>query len=237
MSIDPEMLREVVAQTEVLRRPRQMLSTFGTTSMQYYLLTEPAYRELLSESSTGDATETVVRRGMVTSERPQIVTPYYLLNLFHGFEHGKEFARYLMDTQGAHSPGLMYSYRQELKETSIVSDPLPSVAGRLADQLDQQGDNLAVVVRGVDHMWDVSLMKFIYELTIKSIGGNVADLERRGLLAGDRGLPHGVRRRIDDMFGAVARGEVKPPDLKAELDRWGVFSEYEDRFLDLFRKG
>ena len=34
----------------------------------------------------------------------------------------------------------------------------------------------------------------------------------------------------------MARGELAPNLLKAELDRWGVFKEYEDRFLDLFRR-
>ena len=52
----------------------------------------------------------------------------------------------------------------------------------------------------------------------------------------DRGLPRAARARIDELFGGVARGEVKPSDLKAELDRWGAFREYEDRFLDLFRR-
>ena len=50
------------------------------------------------------------------------------------------------------------------------------------------------------------------------------------------GLPRAVRVRLDAMFSAVKRGELNPSDLKAELDRWGVFREYEDRFLDLFRR-
>jgi len=29
---------------------------------------------------------------------------------------------------------------------------------------------------------------------------------------------------------------VKPYELKAELDRWGLFEEYEDRFLTIFKK-
>ena len=130
----------------------------------------------------------------------------------------------------------MYSYRNDLKETSIVSDPLPVVAGRLSDQLDQRGEALAAVIRGVDHLWDVSLMKFIFELTVQSLGQNVADLGRMGLLGQERGLPKAVRARLDDMFAAVTGGELNPAELKAELDRWGVFAEYEDRFLDLFRR-
>ena len=236
-------MREVARQTEVLRAPRQTVATFGTTTVEYYMLTEPVYGELVpgqsesrSESAQHGQQETVVRTGVVTSERPQIVTPYYLLNLFRGFAHAEDFAQYLHGTHGPNAPGLMYSYRNELKETSIVSDPLPVVAGRLSDQLEERGAALAAVVRGVDYLWDVSLMKFIYELTVQSLGQNVADLGRMGLLAQEHGLPKAVRARLDDMFLAVARGEQNPAELKTELDRWGVFAEYEDRFLDLFRR-
>jgi len=243
MSLDPKTIREVARQTEVLRAPKQTVSSFGLTAVEYYLLSEPVYGELLpgsgdvpGESAGQGQRETVVRVGLITSERPQIVTPYYLLNLFRGFAHGEEFAQHLHKAYGPHAPGFMYSYRNDLKETSIVSDPLPVVAGRLSDQLDQRGEALAAVIRGVDHLWDVSLMKFIFELTVQSLGQNVADLGRMGLLGQERGLPKAVRARLDDMFAAVTGGELNPAELKAELDRWGVFAEYEDRFLDLFRR-
>ncbi len=229
--MDRENLRDVVAQTEVLRAPKQLLSTFGTTCIQYFLLTEPVYEDTTSTPSR----ETVVRRGTVTSARPQIITPYYLFNLFQGFEHGQQFARYLHESLGPNAPGLMYSYRNELTETSIVSEPLSTVAGRLSEQLERDGAGLTAVLRGVDYLWDVSLMKLIFDVTIQSIGSNVADLDRRGLLASDGGIPHGIRRRLEKMFAAVAQGDLAAPELKAELDRWGLFAEYEDRFLDLFR--
>ena len=108
MPIDPETLVEVARQTEVVRPPKQALATFGITTVAYYLLTEPAYADVLP-----GAEETVVREGKVTAERPQIVTPYYLLNLFRGFEHGQDYARYLVEEYGPQSPGLMYSYRNE----------------------------------------------------------------------------------------------------------------------------
>ena len=33
------------------------------------------------------------------------------------------------------------------------------------------------------------------------------------------------------------RHELEPNELKKELDRWGLFEEYEDRFFTLFKKG
>lgn len=42
--------------------------------------------------------------------------------------------------------------------------------------------------------------------------------------------------RIESLFQAAAKDRQKAFELKAELDRLGVFARYEDRFLDLFRR-
>lgn len=46
-----------------------------------------------------------------------------------------------------------------------------------------------------------------------------------------------ARQRIESLFTAAAEDQAKAFALKQELDRLGVFKQYEDRFLDLFRKG
>jgi len=43
-----------------------------------------------------------------------------------------------------------------------------------------------------------------------------------------------VRKRIERLFEAAAEDISKAGELKRELDRWSLFVEYEDRFLDLF---
>lgn len=48
-------------------------------------------------------------------------------------------------------------------------------------------------------------------------------------------LPAADRRRIAVLFDAAGRDRAKAFELKQELDRLGVFHEYEDRFLDLFK--
>lgn len=42
--------------------------------------------------------------------------------------------------------------------------------------------------------------------------------------------------RIEELFGQAATDRSKAFELKQELDRLELFKEYEDRFLDLFRK-
>jgi len=43
--------------------------------------------------------------------------------------------------------------------------------------------------------------------------------------------------RIESLFSQAEDDRQKAMDLKQELDRLGVFDAFEDRFLDLFRKG
>jgi proteasome assembly chaperone (PAC2) family protein len=44
------------------------------------------------------------------------------------------------------------------------------------------------------------------------------------------------RQRIEKLFNQAAKDRSKAFELKRELDRLGAFKEYEDRFLDLFKK-
>ena len=44
-----------------------------------------------------------------------------------------------------------------------------------------------------------------------------------------------ARRAIEDLFNAASIDRAKAFELKGQLDRFGLFKEYEDRFLDLFR--
>lgn len=229
--MDPTDIQAIAERTVIVRAPRQPLATFGVTAVTYHLVTATAFAEDEARSD-----EAVIRTGVVTANRPQIITPAYLLNLFDGFEHGEEFAKYLVATHGPNAPGLMYAYKNELQDTNVVADPPDVVAHRLADQLDRDSKVHAAVIRGVDHYWDVSLMKFIHDLTIGSLGQTIGDLGRRGLLGAERGVPRAARARIEELFAGVAAGEVEPIQLKTELDRWGLFDEYEDRFLGMFRR-
>ena len=232
MDINDEKIKYAVKNTEILRPPKQTISTFGITNIYYYLVTEPIYSEL-----TKDVTETVIREGRVVAERPRVVTPYYLLRL-EGFSlEARKYFDMLVKIQGANAPGLFYAYKNEPKELNIVSDNLLSVVSKLNAEIDKRGDPLTSIIKGEDGLWDVSLMKFIYEVTRSSLQNNLRQMGTRGLLDTDAGgIPADVRLRIEELFTRVFRGEYEPYELKAELDRWGLFEEYEDRFLAVFKK-
>ena len=44
------------------------------------------------------------------------------------------------------------------------------------------------------------------------------------------------QKRIEELFQRAVNDRSKAFELKQELDRLGVFKDYEDRFLDLFKK-
>ena len=233
MDIGDERIREAIRHTEILRPPKRSLATFGTTNIYYYLVTEPAYAELVKS-----ATETVIREGRVIAERPKIVTPYYLSQLEGFSSDAKRYFDTLIKSYGPNAPGLFYTYKNEPKELTIVSDSLLSVVDRLNDDIDKRGDPLTSIIRGQDELWDVSLMKFIYEMTRSSLPNNLLQMETRGLLDVDSsGIPADARVRIEELFKMVSKGELEPSELKKELDRWGLFEEYEDRFFTIFKKG
>ncbi len=232
MDIDEERIKYAVNHTEILRPPKQALATFGTTNVHYYLLTEPAYSELVKTT-----TETVTREGRVIAERPKIVTPYYLSRL-EGFKlPARKYLEMLIKTHGPHAPGLLYTYKNEPAELTIVADNLLAVVDRLNTDIDKRGDPLTSIIKGQDELWDVSLMKFIYEITRRSLQSNLTQMEDKGLLNIDAsGVPAEARIRIEALFTKVYQGEYEPAELKTELDRWDLFEEYEDRFLTLFKK-
>ena len=233
MDFDDERIEHAVRNTEVLRAPKQILSTFGTTNIYYYLVTEPSYTDLYKE----DEEETVIREGRVITQRPRVVTPSYLINIEGFSDYAKRYVEMLIREHGPHVPGLFYGYRNEPKEMNIVSSDLKSVVYKLEDQIEKEGDKLTTIVKGVDELWDVSLLKFIFEMTSNSVGSNMYELGSRGLLNMDNsGVPMDARLSIEHLFDLVQKGDLEPSALKMEIDRWDLFPEYEDRFFRLFGK-
>ena len=171
------------------------------------------------------------------SQRPAIVTPTYMLNLEGFSEDATRYMESLVGRFGPNSPGLLYQYRNEPGDLEIVGGSMPVVARRIADDLDKREVDSAAVVLGVDDLWDVSLLKFIYDYTGASVASNVGEIQNRGLLDAEPGtdVPRGVIQQIEELFRQVEEG-LDPKHLQQELTRWGLFEHYQDRFLSLFRR-
>ena len=224
-------IEEAIRLTRVVRPPRQHLATFGVTRLRYYLVTEPAYFDLVP----GDE-ESVIREGTVVSQRPGVVTPTYMLNLEGFSEDARSYMESIVRRFGPNSPGILYQYRNEPGGLEIVNGQVQEVAQRIADDLDKRGEDMASVILGRDDLWDVSLFKFIYEYTSASLASNLSEMHSMGLLDPEPGVdvPRAAIHHIEELFLQVKQG-LDPVALKQELDRWGLFDHYQDRFLGLMR--
>lgn len=226
-----ERIKMAVINTKVIRAPKQSLDTFGATNVYYYLVAEATYNELTKTN------ETVIREGRVIAERPRIVTPYYLSRIQGFSAEAKKYFETQLSIADGNAPGLFYAYRNEPKELNIVSDNLAAVVAKLNADIDKKGDPLTSIIKGEDTLWDISILKFIFELTQRSVADNVDQLNQRGLLNIDSsGVPADARIRIESLFELVEKGDLEPADLKTELDRWNIFEEYQDRFFSIFKK-
>lgn len=223
----------VMRNTRVVRPPSQTLATFGSTVIKYHMVSVPVYADL---PQAGSVEEAVIRNGTVRAERPQVVTPYYLSRTDGFGKNAEEFLEQITEIYGAHAPGLLYTYKNEFGSTEIVSGNADEVSSRIQDRLDKEDKRLEAVIRGVDDHWDLSLLKFIFDLTNRSVQGNFGDLNSRGLLDTQDGAPRDAHLRIERMLEEARRGERDPSEVHAELERWGLFEQYEDRFLALFRR-
>ncbi len=239
-----ERIRYVFEYTEILRRPKQLISTFGSSVIHYYVLTEPVYSEF-----TKDNLETVVREGKVSWYQPKLLTPSYMFRI-EGFSNEAKKAFETLASQYPDLAGILYKFKvnKELDEMNFVSGPLLTVAENINNEIDKKGDSLCAVIKGVAGLWDVSLSKFILDMMVRSVySAQLPDFKKRGfvgvnqigqaVIAKDKyGVPVAAREEIERLFKLVKNGELEPVKLKEELDNWGLFEQYQDRFFSLFKK-
>ena len=225
-------LIKAVQKTRVARKPLQHLATFGTSIINYYVITEPIYSDIDELKK-----ETVVRTGRVNSGKPQIVTPTYALNLKGFSSEAYKYLEFISNKFGVNSPGVLYQYKNEPGKINILNGSVEEVSNNIIKELNTKKDKLTAVIVGVDELWDVSLLKFIHDFTSESLISNINEFNSRGLLQPQDqfgGVPKAAVQRIEILFNQVGFG-ADPEILKKELDRWGLFDHYEERFLNLFK--
>ncbi len=209
-----------VNNTEVLEMPRNRLETFGSTLINYRLVTELM-----------DAVGQIrVREGRIQAFRPELLTPQsFSESPLEGFETGpaNDFIRWLREHE---SDLILLKYgfriRHESVTEAIVHDNLENVVARVRADWQAQDDPLSALVVGVDEPWEVCLLKLLFEVVRKSAPANAREL---------RADPDGSRNEIDQAFRQAANDRARLAPLVALLNRLGKFKEYEDRFYALVR--
>ena len=160
--------------TRVIRAPRQLIETFGTTKFPFILVTE-----MLDE-----AHQVRVRHGQIEAERPRLLAPGYLHRmLLDGFgDEAREFADWL-ENHADFVKILRYGFT--LKKTDLnehlLAGPIEEAVDRLERDLLASDEN-AALISGVDEAWEVCLLKFTADLIRQSSGENLDEWRRRGLI-------------------------------------------------------
>ena len=225
---------KAIEQTYIVKYPKQHLATFGITSIEYFVVTEPLYTAIDPQKKE---LEGVVRKGKVRAEQPTLITPTYAMNLNGFSDEAYKYFSQVARLYGANSPGIMYQYNNEPENLEILSGNPNEIAHRISKELRDKKNDLSVVISGVDEFWDVALLKFIYEFTASSVSFNSREMRGAGLMepqSSAGGMPAAAANQIEEMFKSVKKGG-SANTLKDELDKWGVYPYYEDRFLNLFR--
>jgi hypothetical protein len=241
-----EKIKQVIENTEIIKSPEKLLASFDSTTIHYYLLTVPMYLEFEGRNSES---ETIIREGRITWQKPKVITPSYMLRM-EGFSGEARKAFEMLAEEDIDLAMVLYSLRlsKDFEKMSIVSNSLCSVAKNISDDIDKRKDPYSAIIKGVDEFWDVSLSKFIQEIVNKSayysqlpdlLRSNMIRVSSTGLPVITRdwmGHPLVARNEIEILFKLFEKGEIGPADLKQELDRWGLFEQYQDKFFKYFKK-
>jgi hypothetical protein len=209
--------------TRILKMPRQNLATFGTTNIDYYML-----------SNLDGATR--IREGKVISSRPQIIKPEPVTGLFEGFGEYSEYAEELFELFDKNSKILNYQFKNQSGTMSDSSKSLDDVFKSISRDIQKKEKSLSAVIEGKESTWQISIMKFIVDMTLKSAGENITDLEERGMFPDEKGIPRYIRNRIEYLFREARKDRLKINQLGKLLNQYSLFKEYEDRFFKLLEK-
>ena len=164
---DRENFNECWKSTEVIREYQRMLFTFGDMELPYVLAAEHnRFRD-----------RTVVRKGVVLIQRPQILLPSYYAGpeFIEGFEHASAIPPEAVCL--LRSIGMPFSQitNKPVGEETIEYGNLQAVLDGLSAKMEAHEDTETGLIKGVLKGADVSLMRYALGLAIKSAPGNVKE--------------------------------------------------------------
>ena len=161
--------------TQVLHEPDRRIDTFGSTRFEFQLVSEMMDR----------AGVTRVRNGRIDAEKPLILKPEGWENWsFENFGPGGQAFGEWVKENIKDLAILRYGFQLRRTDVSeeIVHEPMAAVCDRLIGDIRSSGNPMRAVIQGVDDTWEISLLKFTFEMIQKSHNINIFDFKRRGLI-------------------------------------------------------
>ena len=169
----PDDIQYALETTSVLYEPDRRIDTFGNTRFEFLLLSELM-------DSVGQVR---IRSGEVEANQPTIIKPEAYSGIeFEGFGDDAERFHQWLQEQGAKIAFVNYQFKRGEVREELLHDPLEAVRDRVLDEARRAGNPMQVVIEGVDDAWEISLLRFIFEIVDKSSEINAFDFKRKGLL-------------------------------------------------------
>lgn len=165
--------------TRVLHEPDHRIQTFGETRFEFQLLSEPM----------DQVGKVRIRTGEVEAMKPRILRPEPYRDIeLEGFDDSAR-ARFdaLVDKlkqQGQDLAFLQYGFRfkRGAVNEELIHDSIEAVRERVLEDIRRTGNPSRAIIEGVDDTWEVSILKFSFEMILRSHQINAFDFKRKGLI-------------------------------------------------------
>ncbi len=165
--------------TRVLREPDRRIQTFGETRFEFQLISE-----LMDHVG-----QVRIRTGEVEAQRPRVLRPEAFREIeLEGFNPSARarFDKMLEQfrAQGRDLAFLQYGFhfrRGEVRE-ELVHEGIDTVRERVLGEIRRTGNPSRAVIEGVDDAWEICILKFSFEMILRSHEINAFDFKRRGLI-------------------------------------------------------
>ena len=217
------------ANAEIVLAPSRRLETFGSTLINYHLVSE-----LPDEPG-----RVRVREGRLEASRPTLIMPseYAKIDASGFGDEAKKYLEFLRE----HEDSIRileygYSLRQESFSEQVITDSVQAVVDRVVAEVKSSGSGFDAVLTGVDDPWDVALVKLFWAEVNASAAVNVRELEERRVAELAETAPRSVREEVERAFEKAERNPALVNELGGLLRRKGVFEQYQDRFFKLVRR-
>ena len=166
-----------IENTRVIYEPDRRIDTFGSTQFEFRLVSEHMDNVIITR----------VREGRIDAMKPLILKPEGMEEWnFEGFgPEGQAFGDWVKQ-HIKNLAILRYGFQFKRGDVSeqLVHEPHAAVCDRIVAETRSSGNPMRAVIKGVDDTWEISLLKFTFEMIEKSHNINIFDFKRRGLLGG-----------------------------------------------------
>ncbi len=162
--------------TNIIRARKNLLYTFGSTRLPYVCLTD----------SPRATNEIVIRKGVVTADRPQIALPGEPFQFegfdFPGLDEEENQAMQVLIARRIEVPPARYVNKSE--DTTTETGTMTDAVERAVNRLDRSNDIRTAVITAPENVWNLSILLYVGSQVVRSAPSNVAEHFERVRLQG-----------------------------------------------------